>query len=132
MGMDARKEKSQDINIKFYVIQNSFDIARRSLRYIFLLILAYICYLGLVELSGKTTLANIMFGYFSSKESDFGAPWILTLSFLGWALLERRERRRKTQMLDKRIKELELRIDPNRTSSELLPTGETNPKDDVV
>lgn len=134
--MDERQERRSsqldENHIKFFILQKSFDIASLVIRYLFWLGIAYIAYLSLEVASGKTTIANIVIGYFTSKESDFGAPWILTFFAFGWALLERKERRRKTQELQKRIGELEKRIDPNRTSSGLLSTGETNPKDDLV
>jgi hypothetical protein len=46
-----------------------------------------------------------------------------------WALLERGEKRRKTLYLSGRISALEQQLDPRRTSSELMPTGETRKED---
>lgn len=53
----------------------------------------------------------------------------LTIAFGLWAIIERSLRKRKTVKLTKRIEELETKIDPQRTSSGLLSTGETHPDD---
>jgi hypothetical protein len=58
---------------------------------------------------------------------------VLTLTLTGcaaaWGAIERTLRYRKVEQLQGRIKELELRIDPRRTSSGLTPKGKTNPRD---
>lgn len=130
--MDEKQQHLNSNHIKFFVLSNIFDVVRLIIKSCFWLSMAYIAYLGLDVIAGKTTVANIIIGYFNSKESDFGAPWVLTLVAFIWAYLERKEKLRKTQELHKRIMELEKRVDPNRTSSGLLPTGETNPKDEVL
>jgi hypothetical protein len=46
-----------------------------------------------------------------------------------WAVCERYLRRRKVEKMQARIRELELLLDPARTSSGLLKDGRTNPRD---
>ncbi|MBA1446612.1 MAG: hypothetical protein M3H12_07775 [Chromatiales bacterium] len=79
-------------------------------------------------LAGKFTFADI-----AIKVFNFGGdkPWeaITFVALAAWAMLERRLRRKKTAALQGRVTELEFRIDPNRTGSELTNTGETNPDD---
>lgn len=48
-----------------------------------------------------------------------------------WAVVERALRHRKTEYLQRRIKELETMIDPGRSSSGLTEEGKTNPNDKV-
>ena len=79
-------------------------------------------------LAGKTTQATIsvliqlVTSKIGEKES---VPWAgTTLCFL-WALLERYFRRKKTAYLAQRNRELELRLDPHRTSSNLASTGDS-------
>jgi len=52
----------------------------------------------------------------------------LTLAIV-WAMKERALRRRKTEYFQSRIRSLEQRLDPERTSSKLTPGGDTNPED---
>ena len=47
-----------------------------------------------------------------------------------WAVCERALRRRMVSKMESRIKELELSIDPNRTTSGLTIHGKTNPNDE--
>jgi hypothetical protein len=55
----------------------------------------------------------------------------LTGTCAAWAILERILRQRKVEYMQGRIKELEQKIDPNRTSSDLTPKGQTNPRDRI-
>jgi len=82
------------------------------------------------ELAGKLTVAQIdvLFRVFAKVGSPV-YPWGLTIILMGYGYLQRRERRRKTQSLQKRIVELEQRIDPNRTSSLLEADGTTREED---
>jgi hypothetical protein len=58
---------------------------------------------------------------------------LITLTLAGgaatWAVVERSLRRRKTEYMQGRIRELEERLDPKRSTSGLTPKGKTNPKD---
>lgn len=81
------------------------------------------------SLAGKTTIANIILKYFTVEESDYGIPWIVTGVFALWAYLERKFRKQKTESFQAKIKVLEERLDPNRTTSGLLPSGETHAED---
>lgn len=121
-----------DERTKFYIWTRIFDLLRDVVKYGAYVFLGYWAYLSIDALAGKTTLADIALSYFTSKENDHGLPWILVVIFVIWAALERRLRLRKTVALADQIKELQKRIDPQRTSSGLLQTGETNPKDKTI
>ena len=77
---------------------------------------------------GQSTDVSVIVELFFSKGNDYGIPWIIVLILFGWGVLERRLRRDKTERLQARIVELEKIIDPERSTSGLLPTGETNPR----
>jgi len=59
--------------------------------------------------------------------------FVLTITLAGiaaaWAVVERSLRYRKTEYLQKRIRDLEMELDPARSSSGLTPEGKTNPRD---
>ena len=82
-------------------------------------------------LAGKNTDASFLVGYFTSQENDYGLPWVVAIIAMFYGFIERRLRLRKTEYLHKRVLELEKRIDQKREGSNLLPTGETNPKDEI-
>jgi hypothetical protein len=130
----GRYENNQPKNktIAFLLIYRTFDLLEKLIVACVYIVCAYFIYLSIDSLAGKTTLTNIVLSYLSERESDYGFPWILAFVFFVWAILERKERQRKVESLHKHNRELEERMNPGRTSSGLLPNGETNPKDDIL
>lgn len=131
---DKKNNKLPELNsshFRFFVAQGLFDLAGKVVNLILALGIGGLIYLAIDSLADKTTLidANILFSLFISKDNDYALPWIFSLCCLVWAAGERWLRHWKTEALQKHIKELELQLDPLRTSSGLTPTGETNPKD---
>jgi hypothetical protein len=98
----------------------------------------------LIRTAGGVGAIYILQGFFLQIAGHDTAV-ALNLSFLGdmkfvgsfalggggcaWAAVERTLRHRKVEALQGRIRELELAIDPNRSTSGLTPKGKTNPKD---
>ena len=84
-------------------------------------------YFSIAELAGKQTDANLLLSLFVTvPERGVSAWWVMaTFIAFAWAIVEGRIRRRKVQTLSGRIKALELKLDPKRTSSGLTSSGET-------
>ncbi len=86
------------------------------------------CYWMVDSLAGKTTFADIGIRMlFDSR--------VLAIIFGGggivYGIAERRLRQDTVKKFQPRIRELEQRLDPKRSSSSLTETGETNPKDEI-
>lgn len=82
--------------------------------------------------AGRSTVADIGVALIVRAYAHLGSAkvaWPITVVSMVYAELQRRERQRKTEKLSKRNRELELRLDPMRTSSQLTPTGETREED---
>lgn len=82
--------------------------------------------------AGRATVADIGVGLIVRAYAHLGSAkvaWPITFVSIVYAELQRRERLRKTEKLAKRNRELEHRLDPGRTSSQLTPTGETREED---
>ncbi|QOJ19983.1 MAG: hypothetical protein HRU77_04295 [Gammaproteobacteria bacterium] len=124
--------KLDGTDFRFFLTLKIFDLLPVIFNAIVKITLGYFCYLSIDALAGKTTITNVVLSYLKAKESDFGMPWILAFIFFLWAIFERKERRRKTEQLHKHNRKLEMIINPDRSSSGLLPTGETNPKDERI
>jgi hypothetical protein len=81
---------------------------------------------ALAPFAGKETAVSLVLNVLA----DF--KFALTVTLAGaaaaWAVAERRLRERKTKYLQDRVKELETKIDHNRSSSGLTRTGKTNPR----
>lgn len=92
-------------------------------------------YLTAVEFAGQVTWADISLHVPGGNIDDYvqygAAIAALVYGFNRHRLAakERRLRYEKTEYLQGRIKALELQLDPDRSSSDLSPTGETNPED---
>ena len=113
----------------FQLIHEGFSTARTVIRTIGAIVLAYFFYRMIGELAGQTTSVTVdllirIFAKFQVWIS-IAAGTALAL----WGKRERTLRKRTTARLHARIKELETRLDPQRTTSTLTPRGDTNPRD---
>lgn len=115
--------------LKFIIVIKAFDLAREIVKAGSFIGAAYFAYRAIEALAGRQTDAKLIFSYLTSNENDFGLPWIMTFGAFIYAYAERRLRCRKTEYFQGRITELEKRLDPNRSTSGLLPTGDTHPED---
>jgi len=81
----------------------------------------------ILALAGKKTDAHIsvLVSVFSKFDVADVSAWIVTAIVLLYAWNERNEKRRKTERLSSRIRELETRLDAGRTSSGLKSSGDT-------
>jgi hypothetical protein len=89
----------------------------------------YFAHAVLIEYAGKSTLADLAFRLVVDLRLDVALAYMFGAGGVGYALYERRLRRRNIARLTARNQELELRIDPERSSSGLTPRGTTHPKD---
>ncbi len=105
------------------VLVKMFDMLKMFFKYLFI-------FLAIKELAGKYTYAELPFlkEVFTEKTNET-LYWIIIFATVLWAIAERWFRHYKTSYMQTRITELEKRIDPRRTSSQLTQKGKTNPKD---
>jgi hypothetical protein len=80
-----------------------------------------------ISVAGLETIIAVKLAFLA--DFRFSIAIALSVFASGWAIGERVLRHRKVEYFQSRIKLLETRIDPNRTSSGLTPMGKTNPKD---
>jgi hypothetical protein len=92
-------------------------------------LVAYFVYRSIQSLAGRMTLADIGIRFLADTKISEAFAYLFGAT--GIALGLRRERLHKdnVQRLTSRIKELEVRLDPKRSSSRLTPRGETRPED---
>lgn len=98
-------------------------------RYTALVAVFYYIYLCVAALAGKTTLANIGINVLANVKISEVVAWLFGGSGVIFGLNQRRLRRKTIEHVQTRNIMLEQRLDPNRTSSQLTPRGETNPRD---
>lgn len=93
--------------------------------------LGYIFYSCIAELAGKTTLAYFFINLFANITVQAALAVSVSGVSIAYGLWQRRLKKKTTELLHVRIKELESGIDVNRTSSGLTKQGETNPQDRI-
>ena len=80
-------------------------------------------------LAGETTKLAFELSLLADVKLVLTLAIALTGGAVAWGAIERWLRYRKVEALQGRIRELELRIDPRRTTSGLTPKGQANPRD---
>jgi hypothetical protein len=94
-------------------------------------VVAYYGFEALKALAGESTRVDVALSLVLSAVAKLEVVILLSLTGVAcaWAVVERTLRHRKVERLQGRIRELETRIDPNRSSSGLTPAGRTRPED---
>ncbi len=91
---------------------------------------AYLVFRSIDSLAGRSTDSNIMVKFITDFKAN---KWFSTV-FAGlmgvWGFSERALKKKAVKRLHGRVKELEEKIDPTRTSSGLTQTGDTRPEDE--
>lgn len=96
-------------------------------------LLAYVAHefsVALVAFAGRQSAANISLGFFANLNVVFTLSFTVSGASIALYFRERGKHRETRERLSGRVKELELRLDPSRTSSHLTSEGLTR-KDDV-
>jgi len=83
----------------------------------------------MADFAGKTTTANVVLNMLGSISFSSAISWGGTVVGVGYGAAQRRLKMKTVRNLHEHIRQLEERLDPDRTSSDLAPTGHTNPKD---
>lgn len=125
----TENDTKQKVAYFLSTLQSITDIVKEGLRASWKIVLVIYGYYAIVHLAGKQTEASFFFGYFTSQSNDFGLPWFVGTVACVWGFLERRLRLRKVETMQAHIKKLEIRLDPNRSTSGLTSAGQTNPRD---
>jgi hypothetical protein len=89
----------------------------------------YVAGQAVEKLAGQNTDIAISVVLEVLARFEMVAAFTLAGGTTAWALVERFLRRRKTEYMQGRIRELEELVDSRRTTSGLTPKGKTNPKD---
>jgi hypothetical protein len=103
-------------------------IAIASIKAIVILGVAICFYRATSVLAGKYTFAQIGMSFLGDLKLTDGAALLVSGGSIGWGAIERKLKKDNIERLTARIKQLELQIDPNRTSSKLTKRGDTPPE----
>src|SRR4029077_10041535 len=119
-----------DAKILFRKIDAIVTVSKAIIKYGTLGLCFRYIYLIIGALAGKTTLASLVLSIMANARVSDGICLLLGGSGTAYGLLQRQLCRRAIKRLTGRPKELELAIDPNRSSSDLTTRGTTRPEDE--
>lgn len=105
------------------------SVGNNLIRYGALVGIFYLIYLSVGELAGKVTLADIGIKVLADVKISEAVAWLFGGSGVLYGWNQRRLRRKTVEHIQTRNIALEQLVDPDRSSSELTPRGETNPRD---
>ena len=120
---------NQALIVRFELWLDVLKTVRHLAKWAAVAFVAVCAWLSIESLAGKATMLKAVFEYTTGNKAAVILPWLVTIVMLVWALRERALRRRKTAQMQNHAREIETRLDPDRTGSGLLPDGRTNPKD---
>lgn len=89
----------------------------------------YCAYLSIASLAGHTTNANILMNILADIRFERVVMATCTGAGVGYGWRQRRLRMKLIEQFESQKREMERLIDPNRSSSLLTSSGETNPLD---
>jgi hypothetical protein len=129
----AKKKAAEPISSFRWFFGNVFSLLRRHGSTVgFWLGIAYIAHqvsLAFIAFAGKDSNANLAFSLMSNVNFVFTGSIALSGLSVSLYLRERGQHRRTRKRLAERITELEIMVDPTRTSSRLTEEGLTRKED---
>ena len=110
-------------------IAERYALGRTLIRWVGVVGIVWLMQQAATNLAGQATSVTLTAALSIIADIKF----VVSLALAGgagmWAFIERKLRHRKVEYLQARIRDLETERDPKRSSSGLMPTGQTNPRD---
>lgn len=107
--------------------ERAYNLAVLAMKCLLIGFCVYQARLAVDALAGTETNVHVAMEWIAKISIP---PYLFGGAAILYGLRERGQKREKTRILGQRIKELEMSIDKNRTSSGLLSDGRTNPSDE--
>jgi hypothetical protein len=123
--MTVRKRSAEEMHLEVTRVDQRYKTLRTLIKSIAVCVGIYLCQGIVKSVAGRTT--EIIFSLLANVSVT--AAFTLTGFAALWAVGERYFRYKKVEYLTGRVRDLELRLDRQRSSSQLTPQGRTNPLD---
>ncbi len=126
--LTKRDEAEMRQQKQLVIITEAFGLFKHLITCLALVLVAYFCYRGVSEMSGKSTdFRSTVDWMLNFRMSEFAA-WALVAVLTGAVYKERKARKKMAEQAGPRLAQLEAQADPARTSSGLMEDG-TNPSE---
>jgi hypothetical protein len=139
MAQQQRTRSRDKISLEKLRVQRFWDtflrlgslFIGRGLKWGYYAFLTWQARLAMEAFAGKETATSLIMSLGTNVSVAVGVSWASTIVFAIWVFLERRLRKGTAERLTLRIKDLELVLDRQRSSSLLTTRGDTRPEDQV-
>ncbi len=114
-------------------LDRTAEVVAILIRALMWIAIAYFALLAIRALAGRATSASfaLVVHWLTSERKAEVVAWIIAVVAIMYGQGERRLRKRKTRYMQQRIRDLEIRIDPGRSSSGLTESGNTRKGDQL-
>ncbi len=129
----VRSEKEIELRILRItrLVEGVVQISSNLFRWGAIVLIARYGYLSIESLAGQNTLADIGINFLSNIKVSVALAGVAGAGGLIYGERQRKLRKSTTERLQGRIRDLETEIDPDRSTSNLTPHGETRPEDKI-
>lgn len=119
--------QEQIFQIKQRSLDRTADILALLIKCVMWIVIAYFALLATKALAGQSTSASLKLAvrWLSTERKETVTAWTVALFAILYGRSERNLRKRKTRYMQQRIRDLESKRDPSRSSSGLTESGET-------
>jgi hypothetical protein len=120
-----------DVRLELHRLDQQYHTMRTAIRGAFWLGAAYFGFGTIGQFAGRSTDVDLALSLVITAliELKVMIAIVMTGAACAWAAIERTLRHRTIAKMQGRIRQLETNIDPQRSTSSLTPTGQTNPAD---
>ena len=127
----GRSEKEIELRILRItrLVEGVVQISSNLFRWGAIVLIARYGYLSIESLAGQNTLADIGINFLSNIKVSVALAGAAGAGGLIYGERQRKLRKNTVERLQGRIRELETKIDPNRSTSDLTHRGDTRPED---
>lgn len=128
---DIQQATSLRYKFRFKILDLFSQIVSLLIPWGALVFIAYYTNNSINTLAGKFTFADIGIRFMADFKISEALAYLLATLGVAYGLREKKLRRDIIERLSGRIQVLEKQLDPNRTSSHLMPRGTTRPEDKI-
>jgi hypothetical protein len=127
----AQLEAENRILRQSRVAEGIISVLQAAIRWGAIVCITRYIYLTISKLAGQQTSADIGVGFLADVNVSVFVAWTLGSAGVIYGYYQNRLRKDTVERLQGRIQALELKLDPNRSSSRLTKRGDTRPEDQL-
>lgn len=127
-GTAGLSKSAQERLIRIRIVER-YALGRTAIRALCVFGVFWLMDQAISHYAGQVTSVTVSAALSFIADLKFTAVLTLAGGASLWAFVERKLRHRKVEFLQNRIRDLETQRDPRRSSSGLMPTGQTHPRD---